>query len=198
MVSIIKWKILKMKNTFTFVLLIALNTILAQNDTNKYYNQTLSKNNFSIELGGKGYLYSIGYERAIYTSKKVLLSGTINLSFIPFVGFDGIILPIGVNVLIGGKKNKLLAGTHIANSIDFTPYPKTKKERQEYRESGRYRTDYYSPPYILTYTAPSLGYRRYFKNNNSISTSFSTLIYRYYSGSWDVIPWFGLNYNIEL
>lgn len=187
-----------MKNLIVIFLFLVPGSTYAQTDTVEFYNKTLSKNNFSIELGGKGYLYSIGYERTVFTSKKVLLTGSVNVSYIPFAGFDGIILPVGANTLIGQKRNKLLVSCYITNSIDFTPSPKTKKERQEYRESGRYRTDYYSPPYELTYFVPSLGYRRYFKNNSSISVLFCPLIYHYYYSTIDIIPWFGLNYNIEL
>lgn len=174
-----------------------LHVLLAQTDSVPYYNKTLGKNNFSIELGGKGYLYSIGYERTIYTSKKILLTTSVNVSYEPFAGFDGLIVPIGLNGLIGQEQNKLLVGCHFTNGFDFTPYPATKKERGQYRETGRYKYDYYSPPYKLYYTVPSVGYRRFFKNNSSITGAFTPLIYHYYSGTWDILPWFSINYNFK-
>lgn len=177
----------------------AINPLFSQKDTSQFYNKTLSKNNFSIELGGKGYLYSVGYERTFYNSKKLLLTGSLNLSYEPFV-FYGIILPIGINALVGEKRNKLLLGLSATNNFDFTPYPKTRKERQAYRASGQT----YYPLYTLYFATPYIGYRRYFKKGNSISIAFTPVIPlliddagRSFVEPQETIPWFGINYNLR-
>jgi hypothetical protein len=127
------------KILFLAIILFGFNLILCcQNDTTSYFNKNLNANNFSIELGGKAYLYSIGYERLLYRSKMFLLTGNLNLSYEPFAGYDGILLPLGINTLIGKNSNKLLFGLHLTNGFNFTPYPKTRKERQAYRASGEY------------------------------------------------------------
>lgn len=190
-----------MKNTFTLLMLFVLKTIVAQNDTAKYYNQTLSRNNLSVELGGKALLYSVGYERTVYTSKKILLTGNLNMSYEPFVGFEGIILPLGFNMLMGEKKNKFLLGLFTTNGIDFNPYPKTKKERKDYKASPEYQSDRYSPPYRLFYIVPSIGYRRYLKNGNSISIEYNHIMYNLYGKLFVTYnglgPWGSVKYNFD-
>lgn len=170
-----------MKHILTFIILLAYTALFAQKDTTQYYNKTLSKNNFSIELGGKAFLYSIGYERTIYKSKKVLVTGSVNLSYEPFLGFHGIITPIGINTLIGEKKNKLVLAFYTTNSFDFNPNPKTSEEREIYRADGKYKNDKnYHPPYRLYFIIPSIGYRRYLKNGNSISFEYMQPFYNFY------------------
>lgn len=190
-----------MKKILTLILFFLLNSSFAQNDTVQFYNRTLNKNNFSVELGGKALLYSIGYERTIFTSQKVLLTGSVNMSYEPFAGFDGIILPIGLNTLIGEKKNKLLLGLHLTNGFAFYPYPKTRKERVAYRASGQYKYDMYRPPYRLFYIVPSIGYRMYLKKGNSISIEYTHLIYNFYGeisfAEPGLVPWFGITYNFR-
>lgn len=177
-------------------------SLFSQKDTTQYFNKTLNNNNFSIELGGKGYLYSVGYERTILKRKTFLLSVNINISFEPFIGYDGIIIPIGLNTLFGKNKNKLLVGLNATNGFDPTPYPKTRKERKEYQTTGQYRYDRYEAPYRILFVVPYVGYRKYFKNNNSLSVAFTYLIYVDSIGTYHffepgLVPWLGINYNIK-
>jgi|GEM_PF-5745745 len=185
-----------------FIFLFCFNPLFSQKDTSQFYNKTLSNNNFSVELGGKSILYSIGYERTFYKSKKLLLTGSINLSYEPFAGFDGIILPTGINTLLGEKRNKLLLGLYETNGFDFNPYPKTRKEREAYRAIGNYKNDKnYSQPYRLYLIVPSIGYRRYFKKGNSISFEYNYLIDNSYGDMFfdklTLASWFGINYNLK-
>lgn len=186
------------------IILFCLNPVFSQKDTSKFYNKTLSKNNFSIELGGKALFYSLGYERIVYRSEKVLLTGNINLSYVPFAGFDGIVIPITINTLIGKKRNKLLFGLSVTNAIDFNPYPKTRKARLAYIASGQYKYDHYSPPYQLLYLVPNIGYRMYFKTGSSFSLAFAPIVYHHYNYidlsnlKLGLFPWFSINYNFKL
>ena len=192
---------MKSKGFLIFVLSGISSIILAQGDTTQYFNKTLSKNNFSIELGGKAYLYSVGYERTIYNSRKIMLTSSINLSYEPFAGFDGIIVPVGINTFVGKKQNKLLLGLYLTSGFAFHPYPKTRKEREAYRTSGQYKYDMYRPPYSLFYIVPSVGYRRYLKKGNSISIEYTHLIYNFYGELFfaepGLVPWFGITYNFR-
>ena len=189
-----------MKHLLIALLLFAFNPLFSQKDTSQFYNKTLSNNNLSIELGGKGWLYSIGYERIIYKSKKILLAGTVNLSYEPFAGFSGIMIPLGINVLVGEKRNKLILGLSETNGFDFNPFPKTRKERLAFKASGR---NYY-PLYELVFIQPSVGYRRYFKNGNSLSIAFTPvvpLLIDEVGGGFfeptETLPWFAVNYNLK-
>lgn len=185
----------------SLITLLGFNPLFSQKDTSQFYNKTLSENNFSIELGGKAGFYSLGYERTIYKSKKLLLAGSINLSYEPYV-FKGIVIPIGIITMIGEKQNKLLFGLSAMNGFDFDPYPKTRKERQTYRVSG---WSYY-PLYTFGLIEPSIGYRRYFKKGNSISIAFTPIILLLiddsgkcrYGRPKDTLPWFGINYNFKI
>ena len=147
------------------IILIGFNPLFSQKDTSQFYNKTLSNNNLSLELGGKSLWYSLGYERTFYKSKILLLAGTLNLSYEPYDGFNGIRIPLGINILLGEKKNKLLLGLYLFNQIDFTPYPKTRQERAAFRLTDQnYKIQkFYSPPYRLLLVVPLIGYRRYFK-----------------------------------
>ena len=192
-----------MKNLIIIFLLFVLRSTYAQTDTVEFYNQTLSKNNFSIELGGKAYLYSIGYERNIFNSKKVLLTGSVNISYQEFAGFPGILMPVGINVCLGEKKNKFLFSLFTTNGIDFNPYPKTKKEREEFRATENYQNEkYYRQPYRLYFIVPCIGYRRYFKNGNSLTIDYNHISYNNYGKvSFDspgFLPWLGVKYNVAL
>jgi hypothetical protein len=186
-----------MKNLLiAIIILFTFNPLFSQKDTSQFYNKTLSNNNFSIELGGKAFAYSIGYERTIYKSKKLLLSGCVNLSYEPFA-FKGIVVPIGINVLIGEKRNKLSFGLYATNILNFNPYPKTYKERMDYKAAGAQ----YDPLYELM-PALSLGYRRYFNQGNSITIAITPLLFLSEFGNNDllnpdIVPWIGLNYNIK-
>jgi len=173
------------------------NPLFSQKDTSQYFNKTLSNNNFSIELGGKAIFYSIGYERTIYRSQKIILSATINLN----TDLTKWIIPIGLNLILGKKENKLLFGLCETNQFDSNPYPKTKTERQAFRASGQYNY----PPYRLLFIIPSIGYRRYFKKGNSLSVVYTYLIYGSTTenfifskpGQGFLFPWFGINYNFK-
>jgi len=178
-----------------FIFLYALNPLFSQKDSSQFYNKTLSNNNFSVELGGKGFLYSVGYERILLRSEKLLLTGSLNLSYVPFAG----IVPIGINILAGEQRNKLLFGLCATNFFDFTPYPKNKQEREKIKAAGKY----YEPPYVF-YFVPSVGYRRYLKKDNSLSVAFTPLIYKpinrdgsSIASQLDAIMWFGINYNFK-
>lgn len=186
----------------SLITLLGFNPLFSQKDTSQFYNKTLSKNNFSIELGGKGLLYSVGYERVILRSKIFLLTGNVNLSYGAFAGFDDIIVPLGITMLVGEKRNKLLLGFYGTNVFDFTPNPKTMKERAAYRVNGNYKYDMtYHQPYRLPFIVASVGYRRYFKKGNSISIEYTHLIYNFYGKLFfaepDYVPWFGINYNLK-
>lgn len=187
----------------TFIIILSVNHLFSQKDTSQFYNKTLSNNNFSIELGGKALLYSVGYERIVYRSKKVLLTGNFNLSYAPFAGFNGIIVPIGINTLIGEKRNKLLFGLSATNGFNFfNIYPKTRKERELKRISG----GYYLPIYVLTFIQLSAGYRMYLKNGNSLSFVFTPILPLgideagggYSFDPKAIVPWFGITYNLKL
>ena len=187
----------------TVIILIGFNPLFSQKDTSQFYNKTLSNNNLSIELGGKSIWYSLGYERTFYKSKILLLTGTVNLSYEPFDGFNGLRIPIGINTLLGEKRNKLLLGLYILNQINFSPKPKTSQERAAYRLSHEnYKIEInYSPPYRLLFIDPSIGYRRYFKKGNSISFEYTYLIYNSYGelvfDKLRLASWFGINYNFK-
>lgn len=195
-----------MKNiTTTIFLFFVLNTMLAQADSVPYYNKTLSKNNFSVELGGKALLYSIGYERTLLTSKKVLLTASVNASYLGFLIFNPsvVTIPVGMNVAIGAKKNKLLLGFYTTNNIDFAPYPSTKKERELFKATeDKSNWQKYSPPYRLVFLIPSIGYRRYFKNGHSLSIEYDHIMYNFYgtlyvngANSRGLFQWMGIKYN---
>lgn len=176
--------------------------LFSQKDTSQFYNKKLSNNNFSIELGGKALLYSVGYERIVYRSSKILFTGNLNLSYEPFAGFHGIMAPIGINIVIGEKQNKLQLGVFMTNSFDFNPNPKTSKEREAFRVNEEYKYDKnYYPPYRLYFIVPSIGYRRYFKKGNSVSFEYTYLIYNFYGelffAEHGLVPWFGINYNLN-
>jgi hypothetical protein len=183
-----------------FISSISFNPLFSQKDTAQFYNKTLSKNNFSVELGGKGWYYSIGYERTFYNSKKLLMAGSVNLSYDPFI-FEAIILPIGINALVGEKRNKLLLGLSVTNTFNFfNYYPKSLKERTARRASG----GSYNPLYTLLYATPYIGYRRYFKKGNSISIAFTPvipLVIDDAGGSFvepkATLPWLGITYNLR-
>lgn len=181
----------------SLITILGFNSLFSQKDTSQFYNKTLSKNNFSVELGGKGGLYSVGYERMLFRSKNFLLTGSVNLSY---YRLEAIMLPIAINTLIGEKQNKLLFGLNLANHFNVTPYPKTRKARVSYRTS---RMDY-RPLYNLAFIQPTVGYRRYFKKGNSLSVAFTPLVLMYLddAGSFyfdpkETLPWFGISYNFK-
>jgi len=160
------------------------NPLFSQKDTSQYFNKTLSNNNFSLELGGSGYLYSLGYERIIYKSKKILLTGNIKFSYYPpftenKTGLDGLMLPIGLNTLIGQSKNKICLGVGASNYFDLGG-PKNIYDNYQH--------------YKLLFV-PCLGYRRYFRNDHSLSIVFTPF---FEVSPWIAdFPWLGVNYNIN-
>ena len=185
----------------TFIIIFAFNPLFSQKDTSQFYNKTLSKNNFSIELAGKALFYSVGYERILFRTKKNLVIGSINLSYMPIFRVSQIIVPTGIKTLIGEKRNKLILGLYTTNSFDFNPNPSNRKEREAYRADGKYKYDKnYYPPYRLYFIVPSVGYRRYFKNGNSVSIEYNHLIYNFYGELFftrnGIGPWLGINYNL--
>jgi hypothetical protein len=196
-----KQSIFYVKTIAIIVLLFFSYSLFSQKDTTQYYNRTLINNNFSFELGGKGFLYSIGYERLFCKKKKILIVGGIGITYAPPIGFDGVLIPIEIKVALGKKQNKLQFGLFETNGFDFTPYPKTRAERVDYRNSGTYKYDYYSPPYQLFFLGPSLGYKRYFKNRNSLSFEFVYLLFNNYGHfkltNGNAIPWLGISYNVN-
>ncbi len=97
-------------------------------------------------------------------------------------------------------KNKVIA-PYFLFLLDLTPYPKTRKEHQEYRASGEYEWGKYEPPYRLLYFDPFIGCHRYFKKGNSLSLCYIYLIYNRYgivNIARDSTPWLGLNFNIRI
>jgi hypothetical protein len=187
-----------MKQRLIVIMFFIVSISYSQTDTASYFNKTLSKNNFTIELGGKALAYSIGFERTLYTTKKIIIAVNINTSYEPFL-YDAI-LPIGGVVLIGKNQNKLLFGLTATTVFDFTPFPKTRKERFTNRAIG----SYYKPLYNLEFIQPSIGWRRYFKKGNSLSISFTPFIPLFLDeeGRFDyllkIIPTVGLGYNFKL
>lgn len=174
---------ISMRKLTIITLLFCNYSMFCQNDTALYYNKMLSNNNFSIELGGKGFLYSIGYERTIFKSKKILLTGGINLNYYPpfasIAGLDGIMLPIGLNVHFGKFSNKFSLGVNASN----------------YFANSAYLTINNDYPLYQLFFVPSIGYRKYFKNGNSLSFVFSPF---FGTNPWYAnIPWGGVNYNIR-
>ncbi len=186
------------KKLIIVIILLSLknNLLFSQKDTSQYFNKTLSNNNFSIELGGKGGLYSIGYERTLYRSQSFLLSGSIN------VGGIGGTFPIGLNTMFGKKINKLFLGLYATNDFNFNPYPKSNKDRLALRAAGQNYSQLYS-----LYLIPAIGYRRYFKKGNSLTIAFTPIMFirnesTYHFNSlinWLQLttPWFGVNYNFK-
>jgi hypothetical protein len=190
-----------MQMGFSFIFIFFSIALFAQNDTTSYFNKTLSKNNFTIELGGKALLYSIGYERQVFTSKKILLIGNVGLSYEKFL-FDefDILMPLEAKILIGEKRNKLSLGFTVVPAFNFNPYPKNRKERLESIAVGNYHRSLYS----LAYMQPIIGVRRYFKNGNSFSITFNPIIFisldetGKFNYTSPIIPILGINYNLKL
>ncbi len=174
---------LHIKKIMLVNLLLFSSSLFSQKDTTQYFNKTLSNNNFSIEVGGKGFLYSIGYERTIFKSKKMLLAAGVNFSYYPpytgIAGLDGIMLPIGLSAHFGKSTNKLSVGINASN----------------YFANDAYLSIYNDYPLYQLFFVPSIGYRKYFKKGNSLSIAFTPF---FGTNPWYAdIPWAGLNYNIK-
>ena len=91
---------------YTIILFLTFNVVFGQTNENK--------NNLQFELLGKGFYYSLGYERNILTINNVKIGTNLGISLFP--GFNSLepstemLIPIQINISINKSNNEFLFG----------------------------------------------------------------------------------------
>lgn len=135
----------------------------------KALNDTLSKNAVYVELGGRGGIYSLGYERLLLKRKKLALSASVGVSSFPEIIV--LTLPVSLNATFGQKRNNLVLSLSIANGFNILPTMENIKNRQKQKKEGKCCTPLGKPIYQFTNLLGVAYKRAIFKNKFSIETS---------------------------
>ncbi|SMG09942.1 hypothetical protein SAMN05661096_00271 [Marivirga sericea] len=98
-----------MKNLIPLLLVIILSSLYsAQAQYSKKFDY---QNNFQLELGGHGLIYSINYERILINSELLKTTGQIGIAYYPpFIGFRDVWIPIGINEILSINNHHIEAG----------------------------------------------------------------------------------------
>ena len=114
------------------ILFLSFTIVFGQSDDNNSIIDTnfKKKNNLQFELLGKGFYYTLGYERNILISNNIKLNTNLGLSIFP--GFTSlektneVLIPMEVNASITKSNNEFLFGLgttfwkYYVNSIDIS------------------------------------------------------------------------------
>ena len=108
---------MKITLRFTLLFTLAFTLVSAQieDNTNSEELSLFKKNNLQLELLGKGFYYSLGYERKFTLSDEVSLGANIGLSLFP--GFTSIepsteiLIPFEINISVKKSQNEFAIGT---------------------------------------------------------------------------------------
>lgn len=122
------------------------------------------KNNVNLSYLGETVGLTLNYQRYLYQTKNVHLGLEIGAGT-TFLNYINLAVPIILSAEFG-KKHRVCAELAMSNIIDFTPYPKTKAERdsvqkipyEKYSESQVNFWDIYQQPYNYTLAA-NIGYK---------------------------------------
>lgn len=140
--------------TLLFLCCLALTINAQQTDSLKVKER---KNNVSLNIGGESAGITINYQRFIINKKNIHISLEIGAGC-TIISFGKLSMPTLLGLEIG-KKHRLCVEFGAAHLINFSPYPKTKSERDAFRANPipGYE-DHYRDPYSYT-LATNIGYK---------------------------------------
>ena len=112
---------------------------------------------------------TLNYQRYLFNAKNIHLSAEVGVGF-TIINFANLSVPVVLSAEFG-RKHRICAELAMSNIIDFSPYPKTKAERDSilkipapyYQNSTINFWDLYREPYNYTLTA-NIGYKFIAKN----------------------------------
>lgn len=128
-------------------------------------------NRLTINAGGENLILggSLQYERLLINKKYFYVSAGLGLGHSYGLFHEKILAPTFINVGVGKQKHFIELSLGVNHLIDFSPYPKTKKERADFRNNPPFETYLYTPPYIPNFYS-GISYIFIFKKGLQIKT----------------------------
>jgi hypothetical protein len=110
-------------------------------------------NRLTINAGGENLILggSLQYERLLINKKYFYVSAGLGLGHSYGLFHEKILAPTFINVGVGKQKHFIELSLGVNHLIDFSPYPKTKKERADFRNNPPFESFRYTPPYIPSF-----------------------------------------------
>ncbi len=117
---------------FTLIFILLLNLVSAQKEDNNSVSNfnSIKKNSLQLELLGKGFYYSLGYERSFIISENIQVGGNIGLSLFPgltsIAPSTEVLIPFEINISIKKSQNQFTIGAgttfwkYQVNNINIT------------------------------------------------------------------------------
>lgn len=107
-------------------------------------------NRLSLNAGGENLILdgSLQYERLLINKKYFYVSAGLGLGHSYGLFHEKILVPTFINLGVGKQKHFIELSIGVNHLIDFSPYPKTKTEREEFKNNPPFETYLYTPPYI--------------------------------------------------
>jgi hypothetical protein len=131
-------------------------------------------NRLTINAGGENLILggSLQYERLLINKKYFYVSAGLGLGHSYGLFHEKILAPTFINVGVGKQKHFIELSLGVNHLIDFSPYPKTKKERADFRNNPPFETYLYTPPYLPIYYS-NLSYLFILKNKFMLKVSYT-------------------------
>ena len=145
------------------------------------------KNNISINVGGESAGITINYQRYIINKKTIHFGVEMGAGY-TLLAFGTLTTPTLLNVEIG-KKHRACLEFAMSHVFNFSPYPKTKNERDAFIANPVLGyEDHYRDPYSYT-LATNIGYKFIGKNGFNAKLLASVI---YFKESPFLTPVFGV------
>jgi len=128
---------INLRFTLVFLLAFALVSAQKENITNSEGLNSFKKNNLQLELLGKGFYYSMGYERKFLLSYEVSFGANLGLSLFPGLTSlepsTEILIPFEINVSFKKSQNEFTIGTGTTfwkYQVNYIPITNTNLNQQ--------------------------------------------------------------------